>query len=204
MCLHMFVQWTGKLSPLLHEAVEASLCPFESTGFSLSWLHRWLSYARSNLRRIQTECWGYSADFSEARICHLQRQISLRTNKRDHISGFHTQFKRHDHNLVRRKTDQIKNACLSLKRKSFTIRELAQVIGTLVAAFPAVRQGSLFYRELLKLKTIALKENLGNCEAIVHLSGACERELDWWIANVRSLFPPGYKSAHNRYRNGRF
>ena len=89
------------------------------------------------------------------------------------------------------KQTKIKTACFSLKRKkSCTIRELAQVIGTLVAAFPALRQGPLYYRDLDKLKTTALKKSWGNFEATVHLSEAAERELDWWIANVSSsCFP---------------
>ena len=43
------------------------------------------------------------------------------------------------------RVDKIMTACKELKRKiRFTIRELAQVIGQLVAAFPAVQWGPLF------------------------------------------------------------
>jgi hypothetical protein len=49
--------------------------------------------------------------------------------------------------LPQEKVQKITNACIRLKKKKcFSIRELAQVIGLLVAAFPAVFWGSLFYR----------------------------------------------------------
>jgi len=53
--------------------------------------------------------------------------------------------------LTDEKKQNIRTACQGLKAKqSFSIRELAQVIGQLVAAFPAVFWGPLFYRDLGK------------------------------------------------------
>ena len=59
--------------------------------------------------------------------------------------------------LPEEKKQKIKTACVELKRKKrFTIRELAQVIGQIVAAFPAAVWGPLFFRQLEKAKCTAL------------------------------------------------
>ena len=93
--------------------------------------------------------------------------------------------------LSSEKALKIKNACLDLKtKKKTTIRQLAQVIGQIVAAFPAVLWGPLFYRDLEKNKSEALKKNKGNVEAWTCLSKDAEEELDWWIKNVESSFSP--------------
>lgn len=73
-------------------------------------------------------------------------------------------------------------ACSELKRKhKITIRELAQVIGQLVATFPAVLWGPLFYRNLDRLKSTALKASAGNFEALTSSTDNATEELNWWI-----------------------
>ena len=59
-----------------------------------------------------------------------------------------------------------------MNKNKFTIRELAQVIEQMVAAFPAVQWGPLYYRQLEKDKSDALKNNKGNFEAMTGLSSA--------------------------------
>ena len=53
--------------------------------------------------------------------------------------------------------------CSSLlqSNKKFTVRELAQTIGTLVAAFKAVLLGQLFYRHLENSKAESLRRAYG-------------------------------------------
>ena len=72
----------------------------------------------------------------------------------------------------------------------FTIRKLAKVIGTLVAAFPGVIQGPLYYRQLDMLKSKALEENSGNFDALTCLTEGARKELDWWIFEVDKAFFP--------------
>jgi len=93
--------------------------------------------------------------------------------------------------LTDEKKQNIRTACQGLKAKqSFSIRELAQVIGQLVAAFPAVFWGPLFYRDLEKLKISALKVHKGEFEGITRLNKQAEKELDWWIEEgVDSYYP---------------
>lgn len=59
------------------------------------------------------------------------------------------------------------------------IRSLAQLIGTLVASFPAVEYGKLFYRELESLKIQALQIH-HDFESLVSLNEKCFLELEWW------------------------
>ena len=66
----------------------------------------------------------------------------------------------------------------------FSIREWAQVIGKIVAAFPGVKWGPLHYKEMERQKTLAQKQNAGNSDAICSsLSKEADRELDWWSNN---------------------
>ena len=56
-----------------------------------------------------------------------------------------------------------------------TIRILAQFVGTLVASFPAVEYGKLFYRELESLKIQALQIHY-DFESLVLLNKKCYSE----------------------------
>ena len=55
--------------------------------------------------------------------------------------------------LTPEKKESIKSYCIELLEKQiFTIREIAKVIGKLVASFPGVMYGPLYYRQLEKEK----------------------------------------------------
>ena len=56
------------------------------------------------------------------------------------------------------RADKIRKPCEGLVSKAkCTIRELAQVIGQLVAAFPAVEWGPFYYRQLEREKNKSLE-----------------------------------------------
>ena len=91
--------------------------------------------------------------------------------------------------LTRDKAADIKNVCKNLLNKSKpTIREVAKVIGKIVASFPGVMHGPLYYRALEKNKTQALKEAKGNFEATMSLSTDARIKLHWWESNVETSF----------------
>ena len=69
-----------------------------------------------------------------------------------------------------------------------TIRFVTHVIGLLVAAFPGVMYGPLFYRQLESDKSHALKANQGNYDASMSLSKAAKSELQWWEENVQQAY----------------
>jgi hypothetical protein len=73
--------------------------------------------------------------------------------------------------LTQSKVERISELCKTmLKRKSFTIREGCQFIGTLISALPAVSHGKLFYRQLENEKIRALKEASGQFERKMNFS----------------------------------
>jgi hypothetical protein len=79
--------------------------------------------------------------------------------------------------------------CLESQEKP-TIRKVAQVIGKIVAAFPAVPLAQLHYRCLEKEKTMALQRNHGHFDRRMTLSHAAKSELQWWICELPGAISP--------------
>lgn len=71
-----------------------------------------------------------------------------------------------------------------LHNQSPTIRTVSEVIGLMVASFPGVMYGPLYYRQLEIEKVAALKQNQGNFEASMILSDMARSDLRWWIENI--------------------
>ena len=91
--------------------------------------------------------------------------------------------------LTIEKKQKIKNACTALQERSkYTIREVASVLGLLVSSFPDVMYGPLYYRQLEREKSHAIKDNNGNYEAFMSLSPDAKAELQWWIKNIENSF----------------
>ena len=91
--------------------------------------------------------------------------------------------------LTIEKKQKIKNACTAMQERSkYTIREVASVLGLLVSSFPAVMYGPLYYRQLEREKSHAIKDNNGNYEAFMSLSPDAKTELQWWIENIENSF----------------
>ena len=68
----------------------------------------------------------------------------------------------------------------TITSNALTVRDIAIIVGTLIASFPAVKYGPLFHRELEILKTQALKINY-NFELPISLNSACLAQLNWWL-----------------------
>ena len=62
-----------------------------------------------------------------------------------------------------------------------TGRQLAQIIGLLSSAIPAILPAHLHYRALQRLRYQALLQSQGNYESAIHLSAEAQRDLHWWI-----------------------
>ena len=71
-----------------------------------------------------------------------------------------------------------------------TIRNLAECIGKLVASFPAVMEGPLYYRQLEHNKTQKLKLHKSQFDAKIKLTEEYITELLWWHENIDSAFKP--------------
>ena len=89
--------------------------------------------------------------------------------------------------LTEEKKQKTFDLCTELFEKSKpTIRFVALVIGNIVASFPAVPLGPLFYRALETDKIVGLKRLRQNYNAEIQLSnGACS-ELVWWKHNIKN------------------
>jgi hypothetical protein len=93
--------------------------------------------------------------------------------------------------LTKRKQDKIQGLALALLNKKYiTIRELAGIIGNLVAADPGVTLGPLHYKSLEIERNTQLTANNGNYEAKFSLSSDAHTTLLWWVSNIFSLSRP--------------
>lgn len=87
--------------------------------------------------------------------------------------------------LPERRLDKIVKSCSSLaSRNKAKIREVARVVGLLVAAIPAVELGKLHYRILERAKIEALKVEQGNFDKLMKISKEMRLELSWWISEA--------------------
>lgn len=96
---------------------------------------------------------------------------------------------------VRRK-ERILLGCRQLISKTHDrIREVARVIGLLVAAIPAVELGKLHYRNLESAKITALERSCGNFDKQMLITDVMKIDLMWWIEHVetqhRRIIHPG-------------
>ena len=83
--------------------------------------------------------------------------------------------------LTKEKKQKIYDLCTKLFEKlKPAIRFVAQVIGSIVASFPVVRLGPLFYRALETDKIVGLKRHRQNYDAEIELSNEAYSELVWW------------------------
>ncbi|XP_064635165.1 uncharacterized protein LOC135492550 [Lineus longissimus] len=76
------------------------------------------------------------------------------------------------------------------QRGRVTIRRLAEAIGLMVASFPAVELGQLYYRTLDNFKTLCLKLSSGNFEAKFEIPQVCRGDLAWWKSNIATTSAP--------------
>ena len=91
--------------------------------------------------------------------------------------------------LTEEKKPKIYHVCTKLFEKSkSTIRFLAQVISNIVASFPTVSLGPLFYTALETDNIVGLKSNRQNYDAEIKLSNEAYSELVWWKHNIKISF----------------
>lgn len=93
--------------------------------------------------------------------------------------------------LASDKAEKIKSLCSQfLKAKSPSIRDLCKLIGTLVASFPAVPYGKLFYRQLEIDKILALRKGKGNFDSPISISQLASEDLLWWERHIVNTSSP--------------
>lgn len=65
---------------------------------------------------------------------------------------------------------------------------MSELIGLMVSSFPGIMYGPLLYRQLEFDKTMALKANYGNFDAVMTLSDTSKSDLNWWITHTHTTF----------------
>lgn len=75
-----------------------------------------------------------------------------------------------------------------LEKASPSIRDVSELIGLMVASFPGVMYGPLYYRQLEIEKTIALKQNKGDYNANMKLTENGKLDIKWWIENITNTY----------------
>ena len=73
-----------------------------------------------------------------------------------------------------------------LKSSSSSIREVAQLIGTMVSCFHGVEYGPLFYRRLEIEKALALRQHKGDFDKPMTLAEGARQDILWWTKNVQN------------------
>ena len=93
--------------------------------------------------------------------------------------------------LITEMAENFRQKCLLVSSKQlFVIQELAELIGLLIASFPAVKYAQLCYRQLEIEKAQALKRNYGNLGAETCISNRARDDMLWWANNVASSCKP--------------
>lgn len=90
--------------------------------------------------------------------------------------------------LIDRKKEKIKTFCCKmLSQNQVVIRELAQLIGNLVAAEQAVELAPLHYKSLEIERNRALTKARGDYETRITLSNSARSDLQWWVDHIDNV-----------------
>lgn len=91
--------------------------------------------------------------------------------------------------LPKEKQTKVVKACKQMLHKvQHSIQSVAELIGYLVAACPAVAYGNLYTRQLEIEKSKSLLKANGNYSATMKLSVEAKQDLIWW-SSVKNLMP---------------
>ena len=89
--------------------------------------------------------------------------------------------------LTKEKRDKIKNLLNILYNlNSSTIRCVAQTIGTLISACPAVEYSWLYTKRLEREKFLALINNNGDFDKYMEINKSMKTDMKWWLTHIDS------------------
>ncbi len=97
--------------------------------------------------------------------------------------------------LTTKKALKLKKAATAvLELTSVPILQVSQLTGMMVAAFPGVLFGPLFYRRLDNEKNRALRNAKGNYDTHMCISAQSNTDLRWWTDNIETTSKPIHQS----------
>ena len=121
-------------------------------------------------------------------IIHPNKSALIPTQKAQFL-GFIIDSLNMTVSLTSHKKQFITENCTKLLDTSLpTIRQVARVIGILVAAFPGVQFERVWALEREKIQ--ALKQNRGDFDKRMSLPVKAYTELEWWIGNISHAYKP--------------
>ena len=98
---------------------------------------------------------------------------------------------------LQEKVEDIANHCKRVRKsKSVSIRDLAQLIGKLIALTPGNKYGYLFCKRLENDKNKWLKRKQGDYNSLITLSETIIEDIQWWENNA-GLFPVSLRTLEN-------
>ena len=122
----------------------------------------------------------YAVGFLESLGFDISPKSIFTPTKELHHLGFLLNSQHMVVSLSPEKEMQVLQIILNVLNQPLSVRTLAQVIGTLVACFPAVEYGQLYYRQLENFKIQSLKVRYDFDRMIVLLKEAID-DLQWWL-----------------------
>lgn len=132
--------------------------------------------------------------FTDLGFCiNEEKSVSIPTRVITHL-GFVIDSYTMSISLPISKCVSLEAKCLDLcvKPGRVKIRDVASVIGSLTAAYPATKWGKLYFRDLEIEKCKALKLTHGNFEKYMSLSPRAIDNLKWWLSEEKLV--PSYFS----------
>ena len=125
---------------------------------------------------------------------HTEKSVLTATKKIEFL-GFVLDSTDMTITLTSKKKDKIASMAQKMAHKSVTtIRDLASLIGNLVAADPAVPLGPLRYKFLEIERNKFLAKHAGNYEAIISLNENTKQIIQWWADNIHDMNKPIHTS----------
>lgn len=121
---------------------------------------------------------------------HQEKSVFLPTQHIEYL-GFVLNSKTMTVSLTDAKKIKIRDLCMeTIQLKCITIQRLAEVIGNLVGALPAVQFGMIFIKRMEILKIRGLSTSSGNYDAMIELTAEVRYDLQWWIDNIMTCSSP--------------
>ena len=121
-------------------------------------------------------------------ILHPQKSVFIPTQKLVFL-GFVLDSVHMKIYLTNEKVDKLKSICTKLnKAKETTIREVSRALGYMVSSFPGVRYGPLYFCQLEREKTLALRYSKGDYDACMVVSDKAGSELLWWNTHLEASY----------------
>ena len=118
------------------------------------------------------------------RFHHQHEEECVYPNQAHRVPGICSGFNHHDHQSSL--TTLRKTANQLLKQEKVTTQQLAQIVGMIVAAHPAILPTPLHYRALERAKQNVLRDQAGY-ESEVSLDKGMAQDLEWWANSAASF-----------------